>query len=127
MDRTSLSCVRVRDDEVPKVFDAFPDYLKPSTKKKQKAPATKLSPLLQPHVQPTPEPDIQPTPGPVVLEESQPSTSAELPASPDKASLKRALDATQQQLKFSRIRNQNLASGKKKAYKKKCTSKQCYN
>ncbi|XP_022183902.2 THAP domain-containing protein 6 [Nilaparvata lugens] len=37
IDRTSLSCVRIRDNEVPRIFKSFPQYLQ-KTRKPRKSP-----------------------------------------------------------------------------------------
>ena len=91
MDRTSLSCVRVRDGAVPIIFKSFPSYLQ-KDKKIRKAPASRPPP-------PIPQ---------VICDEHEDVESKSNLDSPEKASLKRKLLVNKDRLQSYRKKIKTL-------------------
>ncbi|KAJ8050079.1 THAP domain-containing protein 2 [Holothuria leucospilota] len=108
IDRTSLSCVRLREGVVPSVFPAFPSYLT-SHVKTRKPPATRKD-----------DNDVTP------LNEASPTISAvdsdmQAPATdtfPERATLKRKLFDHEERLRISRKRIKILLQARRRLQKK---------
>lgn len=113
LDRTSLSCVRLRENVVPSVFPAFPDHLKQKAVSRRKPPKERnvstpvqqeVIPMLpQQHAIPTPPPSTPASDTEVLLLNNHMiEDGAKTANTPRKQLLKRKLEETETKLNLSR-------------------------
>ena len=123
IDRTSISCVRIRENAVPAIFPAFPSYLQKPQKQRQRPP-----PRARPSA--TAASGLSEQPADTATEEArqqQASTSAAkdtLSDTPRKQALKHKLNCAEEKLSSSRKRVKVLMQARRRLLKKNAALKE---